>query len=52
MDNGKVRTEHLKKELITVAQLEAAARKQGFASLVRSRSVHSGAGRHPLLHRP
>ncbi len=30
---GKVRTEHLKRELITMAQLEAAARKQGFASL-------------------
>jgi uncharacterized membrane protein YcaP (DUF421 family) len=33
MENGKVRTEHLKKELITIAQLEAAARKQGFVSL-------------------
>lgn len=33
MEGGKVRTEHLKKELITVAQLEAAARKQGFVSL-------------------
>jgi uncharacterized membrane protein YcaP (DUF421 family) len=33
IDNGKVRTQHLKKELITMAQLEAAARKQGFASL-------------------
>jgi uncharacterized membrane protein YcaP (DUF421 family) len=31
--NGKVRTERLKKELITLEQLEAAARKQGFASL-------------------
>jgi uncharacterized membrane protein YcaP (DUF421 family) len=31
--NGKVRTERLKKELITIEQLEAAARKQGFASL-------------------
>jgi uncharacterized membrane protein YcaP (DUF421 family) len=31
--NGKVRTERLKKELITMEQLEAAARKQGFASL-------------------
>ena len=34
IDGGKVRPEHLKKELITMAQLEAAARKQGFGSLV------------------
>jgi len=33
IDDGKVRTQHLKKELITMAQLEAAARKQGFESL-------------------
>jgi len=33
MEGGRVRTEHLKSELITVAQLEAAARKQGFSSL-------------------
>jgi uncharacterized membrane protein YcaP (DUF421 family) len=33
IENGKVRPEHLKKELITTAQLEAAARKQGFGSL-------------------
>jgi uncharacterized membrane protein YcaP (DUF421 family) len=33
VENGKVRTENLKKELITMAQLEAAARKQGFDSL-------------------
>src|ERR1700751_3582978 len=33
IENGKVRTEHLKTELITMAQLEAAARKQGFSSL-------------------
>jgi len=33
VENGKVRTQHLKKELISMAQLEAAARKQGFASL-------------------
>jgi uncharacterized membrane protein YcaP (DUF421 family) len=33
MEGGKVRTEHLKHELITMAQLEAAARKQGFSSL-------------------
>jgi uncharacterized membrane protein YcaP (DUF421 family) len=31
--DGKVQTRRLKKELITVTQLEAAARKQGFASL-------------------
>lgn len=31
--NGKIRPSRLKKELITVAQLEAAARKQGFSSL-------------------
>ena len=30
---GKVLTAHLKKELITMSQLEAAARKQGFSSL-------------------
>jgi uncharacterized membrane protein YcaP (DUF421 family) len=33
IENGKVRTNRLKKELITMEQLEAAARKQGFASL-------------------
>ena len=33
IEGGKVRTEHLKRELITMAQLEAAARKQGFGSL-------------------
>jgi uncharacterized membrane protein YcaP (DUF421 family) len=33
VENGKVHTEHLKKELITLPQLEAAARKQGFGSL-------------------
>jgi uncharacterized membrane protein YcaP (DUF421 family) len=33
IENGKVREEHVKKELITLPQLEAAARKQGFASL-------------------
>ena len=33
VENGNVRTERLKKELITLEQLEAAARKQGFASL-------------------
>jgi len=33
IESGKVRTQHLKKELITMAQLEAAARKQGFGSL-------------------
>jgi uncharacterized membrane protein YcaP (DUF421 family) len=33
IDGGKIRPEHLKHELITMAQLEAAARKQGFASL-------------------
>jgi uncharacterized membrane protein YcaP (DUF421 family) len=33
VENGKVRTQRLKKELITLPQLEAAARKQGFASL-------------------
>ena len=33
IEGGKVRPEHLKKELITPAQLEAAARKQGFGSL-------------------
>jgi uncharacterized membrane protein YcaP (DUF421 family) len=33
VENGKVRTDRLKKELITMPQLEAAARKQGFDSL-------------------
>jgi uncharacterized membrane protein YcaP (DUF421 family) len=33
IENGKVRPQHLKTELITMAQLEAAARKQGFDSL-------------------
>src|SRR5690349_24343754 len=33
IEDGKVRTQHLKKELITMAQLEAAARKQGCDSL-------------------
>lgn len=33
MEGGRVRTQHLKSELITMAQLEAAARKQGFSSL-------------------
>jgi uncharacterized membrane protein YcaP (DUF421 family) len=33
IENGKVRPQHLKHELITMAQLEAAARKQGFSSL-------------------
>jgi uncharacterized membrane protein YcaP (DUF421 family) len=33
VENGQVRTEHLKRELITMPQLEAAARKQGFETL-------------------
>jgi uncharacterized membrane protein YcaP (DUF421 family) len=33
IESGKVRLERLKRELITVVQLEAAARKQGFGSL-------------------
>jgi len=33
IEDGKVRIRHLKKELITMAQLEAAARKQGFDTL-------------------
>jgi uncharacterized membrane protein YcaP (DUF421 family) len=33
IENGKLRPGHLKQELITTAQLEAAARKQGFSSL-------------------
>jgi uncharacterized membrane protein YcaP (DUF421 family) len=33
IENGKVRTQHLRHELITMEQLEAAARKQGFSSL-------------------
>ncbi len=33
MESGRIHSERLKKELITTSQLEAAARKQGFASL-------------------
>jgi len=33
IEDGKVNTHHLKQELITMAQLEAAARKQGFESI-------------------
>jgi uncharacterized membrane protein YcaP (DUF421 family) len=33
IEDGKVRPQNLKKELITLSQLEAAAKKQGFASL-------------------
>jgi uncharacterized membrane protein YcaP (DUF421 family) len=33
IENGKVHTQHLKSEFITMPQLEAAARKQGFDSL-------------------
>lgn len=33
IEGGKVRTDRLKKELITMPQLEAASRKQGFDSL-------------------
>lgn len=33
IENGKVHTQHLRKELITMPQLQAAAHKQGFASL-------------------
>ena len=34
IEDGKVNARHLKQELITMAQLEAAARKQGFGSSV------------------
>ena len=33
IDQGKIRTERLKKEFITLPELEAAAHRQGFASL-------------------
>src|SRR5213082_2582544 len=33
VEDGKVRTQHLRKELITMPQLQAAAHKQGFSSL-------------------
>jgi uncharacterized membrane protein YcaP (DUF421 family) len=33
IENGKIHTERLKKELITIEELSAAARKQGFDSL-------------------
>jgi uncharacterized membrane protein YcaP (DUF421 family) len=33
IEDGKIRTQNLKRELITVTQLEAQARKQGFDSL-------------------
>ncbi len=38
IENGKVNTHHLKNELITMAQLEAAARKQGFESIGGTRN--------------
>jgi uncharacterized membrane protein YcaP (DUF421 family) len=37
IEDGKVKASRLKKELITMAQLEAAARKQGFDSLAEVR---------------
>jgi uncharacterized membrane protein YcaP (DUF421 family) len=33
IEDGKIKTQNLKRELITIAQLEAAARKQGFDTL-------------------
>ena len=33
IENGKIHTRHLKRELITMSQLQSAARKQGFDSL-------------------
>ncbi|HYA97483.1 MAG TPA: YetF domain-containing protein [Methylomirabilota bacterium] len=33
IDNGKLRVHNLKRELITIEQLEAAARRQGFSTL-------------------
>ena len=33
IENGKVKADRLKKELITMPQLEAAARRQGFESI-------------------
>ena len=33
IENGRVRMDQMKKELVTLAELEAAAHKQGFASL-------------------
>jgi len=33
VDNGKIKKDRLKKELITIPELEAAAHRQGFASL-------------------
>jgi uncharacterized membrane protein YcaP (DUF421 family) len=33
IEDGKVKAQHLRRELITMAQLEAAARRQGFESL-------------------
>lgn len=33
IEDGRVRTQHLRKELITMPQLQAAAHKQGFTSL-------------------
>jgi len=41
IDGGKVNTAHLKKELISVQQLEAAARKQGFDTWRKWTSVSS-----------
>jgi len=51
IEDGKVKTQRLKKELITMAQLEAAARKQGFDSLseVQQCVLESGGTRHKDL---
>ena len=56
IENGQVRTERLKQELITLSELEAAAHKQGFESLdqVESAVLEPGGtiafvGREPTL---
>src|ERR1700739_2521729 len=51
VENGKVRPQHLKKELITLSQLEAAARKQGFASLAEGDPGILGRGGTPSFPR-
>ena len=45
IENGQVRADRLKKELITPSELEIAAHKQGFASLAEvDRAVLEGGG--------
>src|SRR5262245_65061957 len=44
IEDGKVKSGNLKRELITIAQLEAAARKQGFESISEGQQCVLGTG--------